>query len=57
MPIIPISPTPTFGSDTFPAVEGNWAVGQFQKHFASGGTDLDQAECEKIFNNEESTVV
>lgn len=57
MPIIPIDPTPVFGADNFPAVEGNWIVGQFDKFFAANpASTLTKTEVEEFCNNEASTV-
>jgi len=57
LPIVPIDPTPTLGSDNFPAVEGFWLVGQFDKFFAANGAStLTKAEVEQFCNNEESVV-
>ncbi len=57
MPIIPIDPTPVFGADNFPSVEGFWLVGQFDKFFAANpASTLTKGEVEQFCNNEESVV-
>lgn len=57
MPIIPKSPVPLFGADNFNSTQGVTIVGAFNKVFARlPGTSLDKAECEQIFNNQESLI-
>ena len=57
MPIIPISPTPAFGADNFPSIQGLTITGAFSKFFAANpSSTLTKAECEDMFNNEESII-
>jgi len=57
MPIIPKSPTPVFGSDDFNSIQGVTIAGAFNKFFAANEfSTLSKAECEEMFNNEESII-
>lgn len=57
MPILPRSPTPIFGADDFNSTQGVTIVGAFNKFFAANpASTLTKAECEQMFNNEESII-